>query len=66
MIQKMFVAFFALNAIFWGLFDHATHCNVARRFGIRTCPPHMLHIIFGMMFFVLAVVTAQWRYIFRA
>lgn len=64
--QTILVAFLTINAVFWSLFDHGTHCKVAARLGVRKCPSHWVHILSGAVFFLLAVLTSQWSYIFRA
>lgn len=55
------VAFFAVNALFWGLFPHREHCRLAAAFGIKKCPSHWLHIGIGIISFLIAVVIAQWH-----
>jgi hypothetical protein len=54
---------FAANAVFWGLFPHAIHCKVAAAAGIAKCPPHWMHLTFGIVSFLLAILMAQWEYI---
>jgi hypothetical protein len=61
-LRLLAVAFLALNALFWGLFPHSSHCALAKSFGVVKCPPHALHITMGVVAFALAVVTAQWRH----
>lgn len=64
--RTIVVAFFAINALFWGLFDHGSHCRVAAMIGAKDCPPHSFHIILGLACFVIAVAIAQWGYLFAA
>jgi hypothetical protein len=63
MIQLIFTALLATNAIFWSLFPHSIHCKVAAASGIKTCPPHWMHLTIGIVSFLLAIVSAQWGYI---
>lgn len=58
--KSLVLAFLVLNAIFWGLYPHSAHCNVAAALGVTNCPSHWLHIATGVVFFLLAVVVAQW------
>jgi len=61
-LRLILVIFFATNALFWGLFPHATHCAVAAALGAPSCPPHGIHIAFGFLCFAAAVATAQWSH----
>ena len=58
MMKDIAVAFFTLNAIFWGLFPHAVHCKVASMF-TNVCAPHTVHVGFGVASFLIAVIIAQ-------
>ena len=58
MWKDIVVAFFALNAIFWGLFPHDAHCKVASVF-TNACAPHTVHVGFGVASFLIAVIIAQ-------
>jgi hypothetical protein len=62
MFRNIIVLFFALNALFWGLFPHEAHCTVASAFKI-VCPPHWVHLIMGILSFLIAVLIAQWGYV---
>jgi hypothetical protein len=62
MIKTIIVIFFAINAIFWSLFPHKTHCNVAKMF-IDVCPAHNIHLIIGLLSFLIAFVIAQYNYL---
>jgi hypothetical protein len=63
LIRIFFVALFALNALFWGLYPHGTHCRFAAALGVSKCPSHWVHISFGVVSFIIAVVIAQWSFI---
>jgi hypothetical protein len=39
-LRLIAVVFLALNALFWGLFPHSSHCALAKTFGVVKCPPH--------------------------
>lgn len=56
-------ALLATNAIFWALFPHSIHCKVAAAAGIKSCPPHWVHLTIGVVSFLLAILTAQWTYV---
>ena len=60
-IQYILAAFFLANAIFWGLFPHASHCAVAAMLGVTDCPSHWLHISSGVVFFLVTVVICQFH-----
>ena len=62
-VRIVIIAFFALNALFWGLFPHSKHCAFVALFGVSNCPPHALHIMMGILFFVAAVLIAQWDHV---
>lgn len=64
MLKNIIVAFLAINAIFWGLFPHSTHCVVASVF-TNSCLPHSVHISIGVIFFMLAVLIAQQKMFFK-
>jgi len=65
MLRELLVIFFLLNAIFWGLFPHSSHCRIVYQlFGSNVkCPPHIIHISFGVICFLLAILFAQQEYI---
>jgi hypothetical protein len=65
MLRELLVIFFLLNAVFWGLFPHTTHCKfVSQLFGSSIkCPPHIVHLSFGVISFLLAILFAQQEYI---
>jgi len=58
MIKNILVALFAVNALFWGLFPHSTHCQVASVV-TNTCLPHTVHISMGILSFFVAIGIAQ-------
>lgn len=58
MLKNILVVFFAVNALFWGLFPHSTHCQVASLI-TNTCLPHTVHVSIGVMSFFVAIVIAQ-------
>jgi hypothetical protein len=65
MFRQLLVVFFLLNAIFWGLFPHSTHCQtVSQLFGSSVkCPPHIVHLSFGVISFLLSILFAQQEYV---
>lgn len=65
MFRQLLVIFFLLNAIFWGLFPHTTHCKVVSQLfgGSVKCPPHIIHLSFGVVSFLLAILFAQQEYV---
>jgi len=64
-LYNIIVIFLVINALFWSLCTHHNHCMIAEMFRIKHCPPHWLHISFGIVFFILAVVIQQRNYIFN-
>lgn len=62
--KLLLVIFLAVNALFWGLWPHASHCAVAAAMGMTKCVPHMVHVMLGLGFFVVAVLVAQWGALF--
>lgn len=63
--KTLLVIFLAVNALFWGLADHGSHCNVARMLGVSNCPPHWVHLTTGVVAYLLALVVAQYQYLFK-
>ena len=63
MFKKLVVLFFVLNALFWGLASHSQHCSLASMFGVVNCPPHYIHLLMGIVSFVVAVYIQQRDYI---
>ncbi len=63
MLQNLITAFFVINALFWGLAGHGKHCALASSFGMTNCPPHYVHLLMGIVSFLIAVYIAQRKYI---
>ena len=63
-LQNLLVVFLAINALFWGLRPHKVHCELVALF-TSTCPSHTVHLVMGLIAFVLAVVFAQWDHVKR-
>ena len=62
MLRNILIVFFAINAIFWSLFPHHVHCDLVTKF-TPTCPPHKVHLVMGIISFVIAFVIAQYDYL---
>ncbi len=62
-ITLLLVAFLTINAIFWGLFPHSTHCKFAALFGVKRCAPHWVHLLIGLVAFLAAVMLKNYTYI---
>ncbi len=62
LIKNVFIVFFTINAIFWSLFSHETHCKFASNF-TNECPPHSFHITFGIISFFIALIIAQYNWV---
>lgn len=60
-VQNLIVAFLAVNALFWGLMPHKVHCDLVATF-TNSCASHGVHLVMGLIAFVLAVIFAQWDY----
>lgn len=63
MLKNIIVLFFVVNAIFWGLFSHSQHCSVAASLGVINCPPHLIHLLMGLISFIIAIYVQQREYI---
>ena len=60
MLNQLLVLFFLVNALFWGLATHHTHCDFAAKFGVKKCPPHWVHVwVMGLGSFVAALYFKQ-------
>ncbi len=62
MLKTILIVFFAINAVFWSLFPHNIHCDVAKLV-TNVCPPHNVHLIIGLISFIVAFVIAQYNYL---
>ena len=65
MEYKAFILTFLIaNSLFWGLFPHEAHCLVLNYFNKLLsinikCPPHKLHMLMGICFYIVTVWYAQ-------
>ena len=57
--HNLAVIFLIINAIFWGLFPHSTHCKLVGAMGVAKCPTHVMHVGFGIACFLGAVWIEQ-------
>ena len=58
--KQFLIAFFLINAVFWGLFPHSDHCNLASKLGRKTCAPHWVHVYgFGLLSFIISLYIKQ-------
>lgn len=62
MLKTILVIFFAINAIFWSLFSHKTHCDFVKMF-VKVCPEHNIHLTIGLLSFIIAFIIAQYNYL---
>jgi hypothetical protein len=62
MLKNIIIIFFAINAIFWSLFPHHIHCDIAKMF-VSVCPAHNVHLIIGLLSFLIAFVIAQYDHL---
>lgn len=63
-IVDLIVVFLIINAIFWSLAPHESHCKVVSAFGIQDCPPHWTHLTTGLLCFAAALAVQQRAYLF--
>ena len=63
-IKFILALFFLINALFWGLWPHSSHCTVAAAFGMTKCVPHLVHVVLGVAFFAVTVLIVQWNALF--
>ena len=60
MLKQAIIVFLVLNALFWGLATHKQHCSLASNFGVKSCPPHYVHVyVMGLGSFLLALYLRQ-------
>ena len=64
MLALVLVVLLALNALFWGLADHGTHCKLAASVGMSNCSPHYVHLLIGLVSYLAAVGVQQRAYLF--
>tara|TARA_Y100000389_G_scaffold128022_2_gene125381 strand:+ start:8092 stop:8301 length:210 start_codon:yes stop_codon:yes gene_type:complete len=53
-----------LNGLFWSLACHETHCKFVKMLGVENCIPHYIHIIFGIVAYIIGVMIVQRKYLF--
>ena len=63
-MKYVLLAFLVANALFWGLFPHGTHCQVVSKLSNILnmeieCPEHKVHLMMGIIFYVLSVYFVQ-------
>lgn len=58
--KNFLIAFLLLNAIFWSMASHQTHCELISKVGITQCPPHWIHVyVIGLGSFLIAIYLIQ-------
>ena len=62
-MKEVIVFLLVVNALFWALSPRSLQCRVVSYFTNAKCPPHIFHIIFGVLSFTLAILIAQHKYI---
>jgi len=62
-MKEIIILLLLVNGIFWGLFPHSFHCQVLSKFTNVACPPHIIHMIIGIISFVAAVILSQDEYV---
>lgn len=62
-VKNIVIVVLVLNALFWGLYPHSSHCQVASSLGVMECPSHWIHLSMGLISFIIAIAVAQWRFI---
>ena len=58
-LKNVLLVFLIINALFWGLFQHESHCRLVS-YVTNDCPPHYIHLIIGIVCFVGAVYLKQY------
>ena len=60
MLKQVIILFLVANALFWGLATHSQHCSLASALGVKSCPPHWVHVyVMGLGSFLLALYLRQ-------
>ncbi len=57
--KKLLLVFLITNALFWGLFPHETHCKLVSYVSTMKCPSHNIHLLMGLLSYMLAVYLTQ-------
>ena len=70
MDNSVLVGFLLINAVFWGLFPHTSHCQFLNSFNRvigsnMKCPSHTIHLLMGIVSYLLALYFSQQKYIHR-
>ena len=64
MLRNLVVSVLTVAAIFFGLLPHSVHCNVLKNV-MKKCPSHNVHLVSGLVLFLVAIVVAQWDHVKR-
>ena len=56
--------FIIINALFWSLACHDSHCKIAKMVGLENCIPHHIHILSGIVLYIIGVLIIQRKSIF--
>lgn len=56
----LLVIFLVINALFWSLASHSQHCSLIPK---GYCVSHSIHLLMGIVFFMLATYIQQREYI---
>lgn len=59
LVHNLVVFVLVINAIFWGLYPHSSHCALVKYLGSSKCPSHIYHVVFGILCFLVAVWIEQ-------
>ncbi len=58
-LKNIILVFLIINALFWGLFEHTSHCQVMS-YVTDKCLPHYIHLIIGIVCFIGAIYLKQY------
>lgn len=64
MIRIIIISLLIVNALFWGLYPHdSEYCSFIKILGIEKCPSKIVHLLIGVIFYILAIIVAQYYFI---
>lgn len=62
LLKNILITIFAISALFWGILPHEVHCYATKNLS-EHCIPHWIHLVIGILSFLLAVFFANYEYI---
>jgi len=63
LLYNFLIIILLLNGLFWSLATHKQHCDLGKKFNIKMCLDHNIHITIGIVSLLMAIVLKQRNYL---